>query len=382
MSYLKKLTEWEKAGLIAAEQSHAIRNYEEEQPSAAQFLWRHGLLGIGILIIAIGLIAIVASNWSAIPASAKFITHLVLNLSVVGYLFYLWLKNNHRTPRFESGLLVLSALSLTFMALIGQIFQTQAPFSQSMLLWWLMISPMLLILGRSKASFLLWTGLTILTLCLNAPRQEWVILFITLFLAQAGLLLPVFSWWHDNKPGWADPARKIGFIILIIMVNITFFSNHYIVFDHVTFRHYFSWNGPILVNMALAAGLYYIAKQRHLLTSRMDHVWFALAIGHFILLALLYWLPAWFGWFVIYWLIAGYIGLYLDDRRIVTLAITAIAMRVIILYFDLTHSLMATGLMMIFSGIGVIYIVKTYPRWRAFLVNGIQKNISKQGDAL
>jgi uncharacterized membrane protein len=382
MTHLKKLTEWEQAGLITADQSRSIRTYEAAQPNAAQFLWRHGLLGIGILIIAIGLVAIVASNWSAIPSSVKFITHLGFNLSLAGYLFYSWTQNNHRTARFESGLLILSALSLTFMALIGQIFQTQAPFSDSMLLWWALISPMLLLLGRSKASFLLWTILTITTLCLNSPKQEWIILFITLLLVQLGLLLPLFPFWNNYKPGWSAPARKAGFVTLIALTNMVFFFFHYEFTQYGAFVESWRWHVPVLANIGVTAGLYYLAKRQTSL-SLSDIMWIGLTAGHLILLAVLYWLPEWFGWFVIYWLIAGYVGLRLDDRRIVTLAITAIALRIIVLYFSLTHSLMATGLIMIFSGLGVIYIVKTYPRWRAVLVpDSASKNETEQGDAL
>lgn len=382
MTHVKKLTEWEQAGLITADQSRAIRTYEANQPNAAQFLWRHGLLGIGILIIAIGLVAIVASNWSAIPHSVKFVTHLIVNIGLAGYLFYMWTKDEHRTARFESGLLILSALSLTFMALIGQIFQTQAPFADSMLLWWVMISPMLLLLGRSKASFLLWTMLTITTLCLNSPKQEWIILFVTLLLAQIGLLMPIFPFWNEHKPGWSAPARKTGFATLVILTNMVFFFFHDEFSQYGPFTTSWRWYVPLLANIAITAGLYVAAKRQTTL-SITDHLWVALTAGHFILLTILYWLPEWFGWFVVYWLIAGYVGLRLDDRRIVTLAITAIALRIIILYFTLTHSLMATGLIMIFSGLGVIYSVKTYPRWRAFLVPGSEnKNITEQGDAL
>ncbi|HEY1095811.1 MAG TPA: DUF2157 domain-containing protein [Alphaproteobacteria bacterium] len=375
MSIGKKLEEWQSAGLLTPEQMQNIRSYEADQPSAAKFIWRYGLLGLGLLIIMIGVVAIAASNWSAIPASLKLSIHLILSLIVAGGLFRMWNRSEQQLWRFEALLLFNATGVLTLMALLGQILQTQAPLEKTMLLWWTLITPMLLWLGKRRLSFILWTGLTIYVMATNLPDIPWLNLTVIIGLIQLYILLPLFNWWNTQKPGWSDHGRHAGVIASFIAINLFLVLPYNVSHDYKTAPdntlESYAVEIALLLNIVLTFLIGFI-RYRTLSIVTMwpqSNIWLRLTLAHLFFALCIYSMPGWFFWFILYWLIAGLVGLRMDDRKIVSLSITAIAIRMIVFYFEITQNLMTTGLLMIASGVGVIYLVKTYAQWRIALLN-------------
>lgn len=390
MSIVQKLTEWQHANLLTSDQVQAIRAYEDAQPSATRFLWRYGLLGLGILIIGIGLLAIAAANWNAIPDSVKLSVHTLLNIGTAGTLFYYWQKGQAAQWGFEALLFIKAALLLTLMALLGQILHTQSPMEQSMLLWWCLITPMFLLFGRYRLTFMPWLILTVYVLFGNLGIDDHRFAFLSTLIAftQLLILLPQFPVWHNNKPAWSTYGRKTGLFFFIAMTNVMLIaplgywhaaryldSDYMYFYNHATtardYLHIFSWEIALGLNIALAYALAawrlrILSPLRLMMESPSDT---RIVFAHLLIALLLAFIPAWFGWFLIYWFGVGYIGLRHDNRRIVSLAITALAVRIIVLYFEITHGLMSTGVLMIISGVLVLYLVKTYPRWRAAILS-------------
>ena len=74
----RALQRWRDAALIDAETAARILAYEEANAAPTRPYGFYALGGLGALSIAIGLLAIVASNWDAIPAQVKLLCDLAL----------------------------------------------------------------------------------------------------------------------------------------------------------------------------------------------------------------------------------------------------------------------------------------------------------------
>ncbi|MDZ4082942.1 MAG: DUF2157 domain-containing protein, partial [Bdellovibrionales bacterium] len=80
-----KLGDWQKAGLIDSTQVEKIRTYEASLPESSWIL--SSLLILGTLIVGIGVISLVASNWDQIPNFVKLCVNFIV-LGIVGYRIY------------------------------------------------------------------------------------------------------------------------------------------------------------------------------------------------------------------------------------------------------------------------------------------------------
>lgn len=376
----KKLDHWQTQGLITTSQVQAIAAYEENQPSAARFLWRFGLLGLGILAIALGLIAIVSSNWGAIPVALKLGVHIVLNVAVAGVLIHWYRQGQSMLWRFEALLLLLAVLILTLIALIGQILQTQSDLDLALRVWWVLVTPMILLLGRTRLSFLLWTILTVTALTTFQKDFFDHVPVMTALLAMPALFvgLAPISFWRSQKPGWADFGETVMVIVSVVLMQLMFFET----VEHLGGALLQAVAGSLLVygvflgarfrllGLALRAVDKFILFQMVLalivLLTLPDRRLEALTIGRLMWGA---WLPIL--WFVIYWSVVGLIGVYHDRRLWVSVAVAALAGRIVLFFFDVFESLMVTGLILMVTGVGLIYLIKTYPRWRRVLMRHI-----------
>lgn len=68
MNIYSKLSDWQKRGLITAEQQQKITDYEN---NVRRPMLYHALLFLSCFCIGIGVIAVIAANWEAIPAAVK-----------------------------------------------------------------------------------------------------------------------------------------------------------------------------------------------------------------------------------------------------------------------------------------------------------------------
>ena len=86
MSKIKKfLNDWKEQGLISSDQVSSVINYEDHKKRTQWVLM--GFLSLGVIVLAIGVISIVASNWSDIPDSIKLsVDFLVLIMN--GFFIY------------------------------------------------------------------------------------------------------------------------------------------------------------------------------------------------------------------------------------------------------------------------------------------------------
>lgn len=137
----RKLAAWQAAGLIDAATAQRIRSYEA-QHARPLALW--AVIGIGALAIALGLISVVAANWDAIPAMVRLGVHLALLAAAAAAL---WAMRGRNPWGEEALLFVFGALGLTFMGHIGQAYQTTSPLWQPLALWLALFGPLFLLRG-------------------------------------------------------------------------------------------------------------------------------------------------------------------------------------------------------------------------------------------
>jgi uncharacterized membrane protein len=143
----RKIATWHEAGLIDAATRDRLLAYEtaHARPLA---LW--AVFGIGALAIGLGLVSVIAANWEDIPGQLRLGVHLAL---IAGALAALFLREDRLAETspwaVEALVFVTAALGLTFFGHLGQVYQTSSPLWQPLAVWLALFAPLLLLSGRS-----------------------------------------------------------------------------------------------------------------------------------------------------------------------------------------------------------------------------------------
>lgn len=152
----RKIATWHEAGLIDAETRDRLLAYEtaHTRPLA---LW--AVFGIGALAIGLGLVSVIAANWEDIPGQLRLAVHLALIAGALAALFLRQDRLAQTSPwAVEALVFVTAALGLTFFGHLGQVYQTSSPLWQPLGVWLLLFAPLLLLTGRSWPSALALIG--------------------------------------------------------------------------------------------------------------------------------------------------------------------------------------------------------------------------------
>ena len=142
----RKIEAWHKAGVIDAATHDRLIAYEAEHARPVA-LW--AVFGIGALAVGLGLVSVVAANWEDIPGTLRLAVHLALIASALGVLGQREQALAARSPAAAEALLFIAgALGLTFFGHLGQVYQTASPLWQPLGLWLVLFGPLLLTMGR------------------------------------------------------------------------------------------------------------------------------------------------------------------------------------------------------------------------------------------
>lgn len=148
----RKLAAWVEAGVVDAETAQRIRAFEASHTRPVA-LW--AVVGIAALAIGLGIISVVAANWDAIPAMLRLGIHLAL---LTGIAVALWQLRRRNGWGDEALIFIFGALGLTFMGHIGQAYQTTSPLWQPLALWLALFGPLLALRGQSWLTALALAG--------------------------------------------------------------------------------------------------------------------------------------------------------------------------------------------------------------------------------
>ncbi|MFZ4715625.1 MAG: DUF2157 domain-containing protein [Bacteriovoracaceae bacterium] len=147
----RKLIEWEQHSLINHDQVLKIKDYESKK-SSSWFI--NGVLILGALIVGLGIISIIASNWEDIPAIVKLVTDFLL---LSGLAFWTYKEWSNENSRLEFALTAFMMMTLASIGLIAQIYHTGGELWQAILFWTLITSG-IAFSSRDKFIPFLWTS--------------------------------------------------------------------------------------------------------------------------------------------------------------------------------------------------------------------------------
>ncbi len=366
MSLDRDLDDWQAAGLISAEQARAIRAYEGEtrRPYAT---W--AVIGVGLLALALGLVLIVAANWDRIPASLKLGVHFAVT-AVAAIAVWDGVVRQRRWQA-EGALFLLGALVLSGLALQGQVYQLIAPIWQ-MLGWWvLLMTPAILLLGRTRllAKTL---GLMLLWLALTFPMDDhgaWQQQAIGLAAAYPFLLLAL-SLNYDARPAFQASLRELGLGALLVGASLT----HLVWASSISQRQVQDALDMLPIPLAAAAILLFLLSrkpkggERAVLSTAVVTAFISGAMP----LVTLHgegWHWRFFGAlvFAAMWGAVAQAAYAAGWRLLFGLCMGALAVRLFIIYFELFGSLAMTGAGLIVAGVLIIGLALTWRRMMGWL---------------
>ncbi len=362
--YERKLKAWLDAGLIDAATAARIRLWEAEH-SRPLALW--AVIGIAALAIGLGVVLVVAANWDDIPAMVRLSLHLAL---LAGALGWLAARGNALAAEqpwgLEALLFVTAMLGMTFLAHVGQVYQTASPLWQPLTLWLALFAPLLLLRGQSwLAALLLFTVTVYAAWDYAEPAGAFWgrsdrpgALAVTMVTALPLLYAPLAAWWRgrSSRPAFWLRLEQVGFayavgatsLIAIASVEKSFNSdsNEFLSFGMLALR----------AVIALAAGGA-IAAARPGKSGQATGGILALCAavlllayplsGNQVVAALV---------FMLLWAGIAAASLHAGWRGVFQLAVGVIAMRLIVLSFELDDDLLTSGAGLIFSGLLILGI--------------------------
>ncbi len=227
----RKIAEWHKAGLIDAGTRDRLLAYEADH-ARPLLLW--AVWGIGALAIGLGFVSVVAANWEDIPGLVRLGVHLALIAGLLGMLFAREERLAAKSPwATEALVFITAALGLTFFGHLGQVYQTSSPLWQPLSLWLALFAPLLLLTGRGWPTALavlggaVWTALEYATAMIGYgtvrdPGALWLAWLGAVAALPVALAFP--GGWMRARSQRADFWRRLEQLALTYAVALASFT--------------------------------------------------------------------------------------------------------------------------------------------------------------
>ena len=357
----RKIALWHDAGLIDAGTRDRLLAYEAEH-ARPLVLW--AIYGIGALAIGLGFVSVVAANWEDIPGLVRLSVHLALIAGLLGLLFAREERLAVQSPwAVEALVFITAALGLTFFGHLGQVYQTASPLWQPLAVWLALFAPLLLLMGRSWPAALAVLGGAVWTAweyadansrygaAPDAGRSVWLALVTTAPLAFA----PLAAWLRARSPR-PDFWRRLEQLALAYAVAGASFACALASLGEFG-QHGLSNETVRLLTSGLVAGLAGagVVLARPGTSGRMAG---AIIAGAGLAVALCQvvddlTVPAALLFFAMWANIAA-AALVAQWRGVFQLAVGVIALRLIILSFELAGDLLTSGFGLILSGLMIL----------------------------
>lgn len=396
-----QLAEWEKQGLITAEQSGGIIDYESSRRTVPWVVY--SFIMLGVTIVAVGIISLIAANWSDIPAGMKLTADFGLLIGLAACLCRF--GDGAKPAVFDAVAAFFIFLCLASIGLISQIYHTGGELYQALFLWCCITLPVTLFAFKRfipnlwAAAFLT----AVIAYCFHETRlggAEGVYrlalfwsLPLSVFLAAVfcrrmrplGLLArPLFFWSAMFLLGatvYFDSAHSSGFILQHSSHPVRLFhyggygtgqavasaTVFYALIDVLTVAalaaifYMKSLDRKTRILLGLLAALFcimmnmygiidYAAYQKHYSSYAADYPLFLKLLGPAVCISML---------LLLSFLFAG-----LNFQRLFNLCVNLIGLRFLIIYFQVFGSLATTGIGLIVSGLIIIAAVVVWYRSR------------------
>ncbi|MEM9502066.1 MAG: DUF2157 domain-containing protein [Pseudomonadota bacterium] len=380
-----KIDAWHAAGLIDESTRMRLIAYEAEHTKPLA-MW--AVFGIGALAIGLGLISVVAANWDEIPGQVRLAIHLTLIIAVLAAVLLRESKLAEVSPwAIEALLFVAAALGLTFFGHLGQVYQTSAPLWEPLATWLVLFGPLLLLMGRSWLAAALVVGGSVYcvwefnwatdSLTRRPEGEPPPYLWMSFVTALPVLFAPLGAWMRGRGERTAFWRRleQLGLAyavggasIFCALASAGESGSNDLIGDGTS--------QIVRTGMGLGAGLL-VLLVRPTVSGRMSGaiiaasgaaLLFAYAVDGLEVLAALV--------FMVLWAAIAAAALYAGWRGVFQMAVAAIALRLIILSFELASDLLLSGFGLIVSGVlilGVAWIAVRVSRQYAPPFEGTEK---------
>jgi uncharacterized membrane protein len=371
MNLEKKLAQWQEAGVIDADTRARIEGFEHGRQHPVLL---YALGGLGALTLGTGIVSVVAANWDAIGKVQKLAADLLLGGALAAALY--WSARREQAWLSDVLAAVYYAFVLASIALLGQVYQLGAPTYQALLTWSLCTAPFML-LARSPLVAAVW--LCGLVGTQGVSIDAWLDtlrkgsggnalannLGATLAFASTLMWLSLARapWLVRERPLLSDTwTRMLWGAVLAAGLAAGF-----LFYEHPSGSQLLTWSLG-------ACGV--VVATLHVSLPRLYPHWSAQAYaGHRLLVACIWLLlaaaagqshgeAAWLGAIaqVVLLGIAAFSVLALGQLRVFNLLTAAIALRVLVMYFEVFGSMLDTGLGMISGGILTLLLAWLWKR--------------------
>lgn len=357
MNLSKKITQWQNAGLISAEQGRKINVWEQQNNKPYLF---YGLIALSLFCIGLGIISVIAANWDTIPAVIKLGSALLLLSGCACLTYMAYLKQ--KQAWFDGSIFLFALSVLGVIGLTAQVYQLQPDGYTAYLLWSTLIFPLLFFV-KSALLPLIWIPVMwgsfwsyiidheIAAKTLEIITNSWDYAIPILWLA----LWIIFYQLLDKYVGkYAAGIKKALVFWLAFYIVVTIFMidrdygtallNH----NHHGLQH--ADNGIRISFIVLSACLCALSFR----LGGKKFIWpFLLAVmiaGSLLPLGFVISLTALAG--------AGFYAYKTNRPRLLNFILVLAGIRIFIIYIDIFGSLMQTGLGLILSGfilLGLIF---------------------------
>jgi uncharacterized membrane protein len=365
----RKIESWHAAGLIDAETRARLIAHEAEHARPLA-LW--AVFGIGALAIGLGLVSVVAANWEDVPGQVRLAIHLALIAGMLGALFVRERAIAAASPWASEALVFIACvLGLTFFGHLGQVYQTSAPLWQPLAVWLALFGGLMLVAGRGWPVALLLVGGALYTVWeYNHAASGWAggffgsrdraarpYVWIAIVTMLPVLLAPLAAFLRarSTRPEFWRRVEQLALAYAVLAGSASAAMASAGVFDDGE-----EVIGPAsqMARAALvfaAGGL--TALARPTISGRMAGaiiagaglaIALALAVNDADLAAALLFMALWLG-------IAA-AALKAGWRGVFQLAVAAIALRLIVLSFELASDLLLSGFGLIVAGLLILAI--------------------------
>jgi hypothetical protein len=356
---LRKLKAWEAAGLVDAATAARIREWESTHTSPVAM---RAVIGIAVLAIGLGLISVVAANWDAVAGIARLGIHLAL---MVGLAVWLWRKSGVGGMAAEGGLFVFAMLGLTFFGHIGQVYQTDSPLWQPLALWLVLFAPAILLRGTGWLNALLLMVVMVIaawgfmySMIGLRPRLDRIdeTVRITLALAAPVLLGGLAAWAHgrSSRQGFWRRLDELALLYAAGGASIAAIASADGPWRSDEESTRLLWSVVVAASVTLVTALLVRTFRRDAEGRIVAALWLGLAAvpllayalsGDKIVAALL---------FMLLWSCIAFAALRAGWRNAFQAAVGIVALRLVVLSFELGGDLLTSGAGLIASGLLIL----------------------------
>lgn len=390
----KKLRQWAAAGLVSAEQHAAIAAFEK---SRQQGRFGRGVIGLALFAIVVGVLSLVAANWLSIPGAVKIIVHLAINIGLAGLV---WRAARHGQAMLREGaLLVLGGLTLTLIALIGQVFQLGGSYAGALVMWLLAMMPALLLYGQTRLSAV--PGVLAVTFSLPVILIEILEKqpdFVAMVTSVAVLTLLPLAYIAAGsarclqilRPVWCDAILRVGFVILVVAASLgslLWYQDRMDNFHSMISRAGLTvgpamWmvSMPTIAAVAALFGHWAQCRARAADPQFYARTW-GIVLASIVMMGLPMLLPntasdvVAMASFLLYWGVLGWYAHATGAMRLLSLSITVLAIRIWIIYLEAFGGLAMTGFGLIISGVVMLVMIYGARKLNKRLKNPLQGGV-------